>query len=72
MTTVTRTAGTAVLVTYQADSAPDPVTGRAHRDDVQRYELWRNGTEALIVLSAPAGADNVDPWRTITDSFRWR
>jgi hypothetical protein len=72
VTTVTRTAGTAVLVTYQADSAIDPVTGKAHRDDVQRYELWRNGMEALVVLSAPAGADNVDPWRTITDSFRWR
>jgi hypothetical protein len=72
VTTVQRSAGQAVLVTYQAESAPDPVTGRTRLDDVQRYELWRAGTEAIVVLSAPAGADNVDPWRTITDSFRWR
>jgi hypothetical protein len=24
-----------------------------------------------VTLSGPAGADNVDPWRTVTDSFRW-
>jgi hypothetical protein len=72
VTTVSRTAGTAVLVTYQADSAPDAVTGKVRRDDFQRYELWRDGVEAVIVLSGPVGADNTDPWRTITDSFRWR
>jgi hypothetical protein len=25
----------------------------------------------LITLSGPAGADSVDPWRTITDSLQW-
>ena len=25
----------------------------------------------LITLSDPAGADHVDPWRTITDSMQW-
>ena len=54
------------------DSAPDPVTARVRRDDVQRYEFWRAGVEAVVVLSGPVGADNADPWRTITDSFRWR
>jgi hypothetical protein len=24
-----------------------------------------------VLLGGPAGADNVDPWRTITSSFRW-
>jgi hypothetical protein len=24
-----------------------------------------------LTLSAPVGSDNVDPWRTVTDSFRW-
>ena len=72
VTTVTRHAGSAILVTYQADGPPDPVTGKVVRDDVERYEFWRNGTEAVLTLSGPQGADNVDPWRIVTDSFGWR
>jgi hypothetical protein len=72
VTTVQRPAGGAVLIRYQAAAAPDPVTGKVVRDAVERYEFWRGGTEAIIVLSGPATADNVDPWRVITDSFRWR
>jgi hypothetical protein len=68
---VQRTQGPAVLITYEANSAPDPVTNRVHRDAVERYEFWRNGTEAVITLTSPQGADNVDPWRTVTDSFSW-
>ena len=69
---ITRKAGPAVVITYRDDSAPDPVTGRVVRDDVERYEFWRNGKQATLTLSAPAGSDNVDPWRTVTDSFTWR
>jgi hypothetical protein len=72
VTTVTRAgAGTAVLVRYRADGAPDPVTGKSVRDDVERYEFWRDGTEAVLALSGAQGADNVDPWKTVSDSFRW-
>jgi len=72
VTAVTRKAGTAILITYRADSPPDPVTGKVVRNDVERYEFWHNGTEAVITLSGAAGSDNVDPWRLITDSFAWR
>jgi len=72
VTQVHRAAGTVVLLTYQADSSPDPVTGKVVRDAVERYEFWRAGTTARLTLSGPAGADNVDPWRIVTDSFRWR
>ena len=72
VSTVSRAAGTAVLITYQADSPPNEVTGRSLRLSVERYELWRGGTEAILTLSGPVGADNVDPWRRVTDSFRWR
>jgi hypothetical protein len=68
---VTRKAGTAVLITYGADSNPDPVTGKVRRLDVQRYEFWRNGAQVILTLTAPQGADNVDPWRVVTDSFGW-
>jgi hypothetical protein len=66
-----RRAGSAVLITYQADSAPNAVTGKVISQDVQRYEFWNNGKQVTLTLSAPVGSDNVDPWRTVTDSFRW-
>jgi hypothetical protein len=48
------------------------VTGKSVTEAVQRYEFWRSGQEVVLTLSAPQGSDNVDPWRTITDSFRWQ
>jgi hypothetical protein len=71
LTTVTRTAGPAVLITYGAISDPDPVTGKSRPNDVQRYEFWHAGEAVTLTLSGPRGADNVDPWRTVTDSLRW-
>jgi hypothetical protein len=68
---VSRPAGTAVLIRYSADSPPDPVTGKVYKDVYERYEFYKNGTEAVVLLGGPAGADNVDPWRTVTNSFRW-
>ena len=72
ITTVNRKGGTAVLIKYRADARPDSVTGRVVRDDVERYEFWRNGSEAVVTLTAPTGSDNVDPWRRITDAFVWQ
>jgi hypothetical protein len=72
VSTVRRTAGQAVLIAYQADSPADPVTGKSVRLDVERYEFAKNGRQVTITLSAPAGSDNVDPWKTITDSFGWQ
>jgi hypothetical protein len=68
---VTRTAGPAVLITYRADSPADPVTGKIVRQDVERYQFWQGGKQAVITLSSPQGSDNVDPWRKVTDSFGW-
>lgn len=69
--TVKRSGGTAVLATYRADSAPDQVTGKSVRQDVQRYVFYRNGNQVVLTLSGAVGADNVDPWHIVTDSFRW-
>ncbi|MGI5175995.1 hypothetical protein ACQEVZ_06645 [Dactylosporangium sp. CA-152071] len=71
VSTVDRKAGTAVLITYRADSAADPVTGKVVSDDVERYQFWRDATLLTVTLAGPHGADNVDPWRTVTDSVRW-
>jgi hypothetical protein len=69
---VDRPSGPAVLATYSAASAPNPVTGKSVSEAVERYSFWRGDREVVLTLSGPTGADNVDPWRKITDSFRWR
>jgi hypothetical protein len=68
---VTLPAGPAAHATYAADAEPDPVTGRTVRDDVELYVFWQDGTEVLLTLSGPHGADNVDPWKKISTSFAW-
>ncbi|MER6452609.1 hypothetical protein ABT270_08200 [Streptomyces sp900105245] len=69
---VTRKAGPVVLLTYQGDSAKDPVTGKVVRDAFERYAFYRQGHEVNLTLSGPVNADNVDPWRIVSDSFAWR
>ncbi|MFE4254643.1 hypothetical protein ACFRU3_35130 [Streptomyces sp. NPDC056910] len=69
---VQRHSGRVVRLTYQGDSAKDPVTGKVVRDAFERYAFYRQGHEVDLTLSGPAGADNVDPWRIVSDSFMWR
>jgi hypothetical protein len=33
--------------------------------------FFHGGKNAVITLSGPKGADNVDPWKTVTDSVRF-
>jgi hypothetical protein len=69
---VQRTAGSTVLMTYTATSPTNAVTGKSVTEAVERYVFWRGGQEAVLTLSGPKGSDNVDPWRKVTDSFRWQ
>ncbi|KUJ58403.1 hypothetical protein ADL25_03505 [Streptomyces sp. NRRL F-5122] len=69
---VTRRSGRVVLLTYQGDSAKDPVTGKVVRDAFERYVFHQSGHEVDLTLSGPVNADNVDPWRIVSDSFAWR
>jgi hypothetical protein len=71
ITSVDRKGGTAVLIGYRIDSTPNAVTGKVRQLAVERSEFWQNGKEAIVVLSGPVGADNVDPFKTMTDSFAW-
>lgn len=63
--------GKAIRLRYQANSAPDSVTGKHVRLEVDRYEIFKNGKLAVLTLSAPAGSDNVDVWNQISSSFAW-
>jgi hypothetical protein len=69
--TVKRTAGSAERVTYTEPSKPDPVTGKTRTNAVERYVFNHAGKDVVLTLSGPKGADNVDPWKIVTDSLRW-
>ncbi|MEY2514622.1 MAG: hypothetical protein QOJ89_1980 [bacterium] len=71
VSTVTRNAGPAVRMTYEASSPVDPVTGGSHTDAVERYVFFHRGRDIVVTLSGPKGADNVDPWKIVTDSLRY-
>jgi hypothetical protein len=71
VSTFTRDGGSGILITYQADSAPDPVTNKVIRDAVERYTFWKKGQQVVLTLSGPVNADNVDPWALVSGSFRW-
>jgi hypothetical protein len=63
--------GAAVLVAYSSNSDPDPVTGKQVRLENNMYLFFRSGRLAALTLWAPLGADNVDQWQRISQSFRW-
>ena len=69
--TVKRKAGSAVLVMYGLSSVPNEVTGKTIAVAVERYEFHKGGTSVVLTLSGAKGADNVDPWKIVTDSFAW-
>jgi hypothetical protein len=71
VSSVTRTPGRAVRITYLADAKANEVTGKVTQDAVERYVFFHKGKDVVLTLSGPKGADNVDPWRIVTDSVRW-
>ena len=69
--TFTRTGGSGVVIRYTLDSPKDAVTGKVHRDAAEEYLFYKGGREVAVTLSGAVAADNVDPWKIVTDSFRW-
>jgi hypothetical protein len=63
--------GPVVLILYSSNSDPNSVTGKQVRLENNRYLFYKNGMLATLTLSAPVGADNVDQWARISQSFRW-
>ena len=62
-------AGSGVLIVFRRNSAPDPVTGRSVRVEVQRYEIYGHGHVVALELFGAVGADNVDPYRKMSQSL---
>ncbi len=62
----------AIKVVYTTRSAPNAVTGKRVTLTVDRYYLASAGRVATIDLGTPVGVDNVDAYRLMIESFRWR
>ena len=72
VTIVKRTAGPAVRDHLPRAAPPDPVTGKTrHRRGRALRLLPQRQARSCSRSSGPKGADNVDPWRLVTDSLRW-
>ena len=59
------------MATYEIGSPPNPVTGKRALLAVERYIFFHNGTIVELTLSGAKGADNVDPWKAVSNSLTW-
>ena len=69
---VTVPAGRGVHIVFRRNSAPDPVTGKVYRDEVEEYLVFSSGRQVRMDLYGPVGADNVDAYRTMSQSLQIR
>jgi hypothetical protein len=64
--------GSAVVVSYTSNSEPNPVTNKQIRLEHDRYFFYKGGKLGTLDMMAPQGADNVDDWSLMANSFRWK
>ncbi len=48
------------------------MTNKQVRLEHDRYLFYKNGKLVTLDMAAPQGADNVDAWLLMADSFRWQ
>ncbi len=64
--------GAVVKISYSVNSDPNAVTNKQIRLEGARYLFWKAGKLAAMDLYAPLGADNVDQWNLMSQSFAWQ
>jgi len=72
ITEVTLPAGSAVRIIYTENSQANSVTGKQIRLESERFLIGHAGNVATVTFSAPAGADNADQWKLMSDSLTWK
>jgi hypothetical protein len=72
VSTVSLPGGRALALTYRTVSRRNAVTGRRVTLTVDRYAIPGSGRTAIVDLGTPVGVDNVDAYRLMVRSFRWR
>lgn len=69
---VTLPGGKGVHIVFRRNSEPDQVTGKVFRDEVEEYAVYSAGRLVRMDLFGPVGADNVDAYRTMSQSLAIR
>ncbi|CAN5572569.1 lipoprotein [soil metagenome] len=64
--------GNGVHLVFRRNSEPDQVTGKVFRDEVEEYAVQSHGRLIRMDLYGPVGADNVDAYRTMSQSLAVR
>lgn len=64
-------AGETIRIVYTSNSEPNQITSKQVRLENERYLYFKDGKLVTVELYAPKGADNVDQWRLMSQSFRW-
>jgi hypothetical protein len=72
ITQVRLPSGSGVKIVYRRNSDADPVTGKVYRDEVEEYLVSGQGRGVRMELFGPVGADNVDAYRTMSQSLKLR
>jgi hypothetical protein len=57
---ITLPAGQALQIKYESESEPNQVTNKRIRLEDEAYVFHKNGKMAILILWAPADADNAD------------
>jgi len=70
--TVALPAGSSIYAKYRTLSPPDPVTSKRVTVIVDRYYVSGPAKLATLTLATPLGVDNVDAFKLISRSFRWK
>lgn len=65
-------AGPAIRIVYTSNSEPNAVTNKQIRLENERYIYFKDGKLVTLELYAPKGADNVDQWQLMSNSFKWK
>jgi hypothetical protein len=63
--------GPAIRVVYTSNSEPNAATNKQVRLENERYLYFKDGKLVTLEFYAPKGADNVDQWQLMSESFRW-
>jgi hypothetical protein len=63
--------GKAIKASFSSNSEPNSVTGKQVRQENEVFYFVKDKKIVVLTMWAPLGADNVDQWNKMSDSFGW-
>ena len=70
--TLASKSGAAIALDYDSNSEPNAVTSKQVREENESLYFVKDKKLVTLTLSTPKGADNVDQWLFMANSFRWK